>query len=220
MTHLYTIILDSSNELKTTVADKIVRGSKNVDSLHFLVYPTYKEIDMSDFTVTMEYISPVSKEYHTESLTLSEELYKDYLEYKLPFDTDLTKEAGDINVKLLFTKVEKVVEDDGEKIRQYSRHTLPTTIKILPSASWSDMIPDPALASLDQRLLKIDAMNQDLREIAEVYDNTKADDMILEDHILTLLSKKKKIGTSVDISQSSSGGGGEEKPSNIEVVEF
>lgn len=220
MTHLYTIILDSSNELKTTVADKIVRGSKNVDSLHFLVYPTYKEIDMSDFTVTMEYISPVSKEYHTESLTLSEELYKDYLEYKLPFDTDLTKEAGDINVKLLFTKVEKVVEDDGEKIRQYSRHTIPTKIKILPSASWSDMIPDPALASLDQRLLKIDAMNQDLREIAEVYDNTKADDMILEDHILTLLSKKKKIGTSVDISQSSSGGGGEEKPSNIEVVEF
>ena len=217
MIHLYTILLDSSNELKTTVADKIIRGSKNVDSLHFLVYPIYKEIDMSDFTVTMEYISPVSKEYHTESLVLSEELYKDYLEYKLPFDTDLTKEAGNINVQLLFTKVEKVVEDDGEKIRQYSRHTLPTTIKILPSASWSDMIPDPALASLDQRLLKTDAMINDLKEIAEVYDNTKADDMILEDHILTLLAKKKKIGTSIDISSTSSGGG---ESSNVEVVEF
>lgn len=58
---------------------------------------------MKDCTVVMEYTLPVSKKYRTEFLVASEELYKDYVEYTLPFDTKLTSEAGDIEVQL--TKV-------------------------------------------------------------------------------------------------------------------
>lgn len=192
---MYTILLDSSNELKTTISENIVRRNKNVDFLHFLVVPTYKGMDMSEFTVTMEYILPVSQEYHMEILTLSDELYKEYLEYKLPFDTNLTKEAGNVSVQLTFTKVQKEVTDEGEQVKQYTRHTTPTVIKIFPSASWSDMIPDSALSAMDQRILKLDALANQLSENQELALDGKADDISYEDNTIQLLANGKKIGT-------------------------
>ena len=98
---MYTILVKDTNELSITVKERIMQRSKLIDNLHFLVNPLYKdEIDMTGFTVMMEYILPVSKKYRTEVLTLSEELYKEKLEYKLPFDTKLTEEAGNIEVQL------------------------------------------------------------------------------------------------------------------------
>ena len=70
---MYTILVNQDNSLTTTVRERIMQRSKLVDSMHFLVEPIYKELEMTDFTVTMEYISPVSKEYKTETLVLSEE---------------------------------------------------------------------------------------------------------------------------------------------------
>src|SRR5574344_1637821 len=103
-----------------------MQRSKLVDNLHFLVDPIYKGIDMSDFTVMMEYILPVSREYKSEILVKSAELYKENLEYKLPFDTNLTREAGDIEVQLTFVRV--ILDADGNNIQQV-RKTSPTTIK-------------------------------------------------------------------------------------------
>ena len=125
-----------------------MQRSKLVDNLHFLVDKVYKDnIDMSDFTVTMEYILPVSKEYKTETLTRSEELYKESkLEYKLPFDTKLTKEAGDIEVKLTFTKVD--LDADGNGI-QYVRETSPCIVTIVPVAAWSNIILDARLSAVE-----------------------------------------------------------------------
>ena len=60
---MYTILVNDDNTLTTSIRERIMQRSKLVDSLHFLVYPTYKGLDMTDFTVTMEYILPVSKEY-------------------------------------------------------------------------------------------------------------------------------------------------------------
>ena len=201
---MYTILLNSSNELKPTIKENIIRKSKNVDILHFLVEPTYKEMDMSTFTVTLEYVLPVSQEHHSETLILSEELYKDYLEYKLPFDTKLTKEAGNVSVQLLFTKVAKEVTDDGEVIKQYVRHTTETSIRILPSASWSDMIPDTALEALDQRVLQLDAIANKISDSQEDLLNTKADDISYEDNTIQLIANGKKIGAKYDLSQNES----------------
>ena len=88
---MYTILINSDNELVHTVKERIMCRSKLVDSLHFLTEPTYKETDMMPFTVTLEYRLPISKEYHIEILDRSEDMYKGMLEYKLPFDSTLTK---------------------------------------------------------------------------------------------------------------------------------
>ena len=159
---MYTILVTSNNELVTSVKERIMQRSKLVDNLHFLVEPEYKGYTMSDFTATLEYILPVSREYKTETLVLSEDLYKDRLEYILPFDTNLTKEAGKVELQLTFTCVE--MDSNGDGIQRV-RKTSPTTIEIIPISAWADIIPDSALSALDQRLIKQDAQIKALAEL-------------------------------------------------------
>ena len=196
---MYTILVNDDNTLTTSVRERIIQRSKLVDSLHFLVSPTYKGLDMTDFTVTMEYILPVSKEYVSEVLVKSEELYKEMLEYKLPFDTDLTKEAGEIEVKLTFSKVD--LDEDGNDI-QYVRKISATSITIVPIESWCDIIPDKALDAIDQRIIKTDAQIKALIEANEITRIEKADNLVLdsENKELYLTAEGNQIGDKVKLS--------------------
>ena len=196
---MYTILVNDDNTLTTSVRERIMQRSKLVDSLHFLVSPTYKELDMTDFTVTMEYILPVSKEYVSEVLVKSEELYKEMLEYKLPFDTDLTKEAGEIEVKLTFSKVD--LDEDGNDM-QYVRKISATSITIVPIESWCDIIPDKALDAIDQRIIKTDAQIKALLEANEITRLEKADNLVLdnENKELYLTAEGNQIGDKVKLS--------------------
>lgn len=180
---MYTILLNETNELTTSVRERIMQRSKLVDSLHFLVDPIYKGIDMTAFTATMEYIMPVSREYKTETLVRSEALYKNKIEYKLPLDTYLTKEAGKIEVQLTFTKVE--MDADG-MTKQYVRKTSPTTITIVPIAAWSDVIADSALTALDQRLIQVDAIINAANDMNASLSATKADNIVVDEETNTI----------------------------------
>lgn len=195
---MYTILVNDNNELVTTVKERIMQRSKLVDNLHILANPTYKNIDMSGFTVTMEYVLPVSREYKTETLVKSSELYKGQLEYVLPFDTCLTKEAGKIEIQLTFTKVS--LDADG-KSKQQVRKVGPATITIVPVAAWSDIIPDSALSALDQRLIMVDAMINAANEMNQYMFETKADDISYneETNELQLLAGGNAIGKKVAV---------------------
>ena len=50
---MYTILLTETNELTTSIRERIMQRSKLVDSLHFLVDPNYKGLDMSLFTALL-----------------------------------------------------------------------------------------------------------------------------------------------------------------------
>ena len=196
---MYTILVNDDNTMATSVRERIMQRSKLVDSLHFLVNPTYKGLDMSDFTVVMEYILPVSKQYKTEQLIKSDDTYKDMLEYKLPFDTNLTKEAGDIEVKLTFSKVD--LDADGNDI-QYVRKISATKITIIPIEAWCDIIPDEALNAIDQRIIKTDAQIKALMDANEITRLEKADNLVLdeENKELYLTSDGEPIGNKVKLS--------------------
>ena len=196
---MYTIIVQDNNTMLVTIKERIMQRSKLMDSLHFLVEPLYKdEIDMTGFTAVMEYILPVSREYKTELLTLSEELYKDKLEYKLPLDTKLTREAGDIEVQLSFTKTD--IDEDGLSY-QYVRKTSPCVITITPVSAWSDIVPDSALTALDQRMLKVDAQIKALSETGDIMAATKADNIILDNETneLYLTANGSRIGDKINL---------------------
>ena len=196
---MYTILINDDNTLTTSVRERIMQRSKLVDSLHFLCPQTYKELDMADFTVTLEYILPVSREYKTEELVKSEELYKEMLEYKMPFDTDLTKEAGEIEVKLTFSKVD--LDEDGNDV-QYVRKISATSITIVPIESWCDIIPDKALDAIDQRIIKTDAQIKALLDANEITRLEKADNLVLdsENKELYLTAEGEQIGDKVKLS--------------------
>lgn len=213
MISIYTILINENNELiNTTPKERILQRSKLVDKLHFLTSPIYKDFDMTLFTATLEYVLPISKKYRSENLILSEELYKKQLEYILPIDTALTQEHGDIELQITFTYVHRSKE--GQLV-QHVRKTTPTTITITPIAAWSDLIPDDALTSLDQRLLKIDAMIQDLNEFNTNLDKTKADNISLEKNIIQLTSHGNKIGDAHLLPS-----GGNVNENGVPVVEF
>lgn len=196
---MYTILVNDDNTLTTSIKERVMQRSKLVDSLHFLVEPTYKELNIADFTVTLEYVLPISKKYKVETLIKSDELYKERLEYKLPFDTNLTREYGDIEIQLTFTKVD--LDEEGKDI-QYVRKTSTTSITIVPISAWSDVIPDEALTDLDQKILKTDAQIKELHEIQENILVEKADNLVLdeENKELYLTAEGNQIGNKVKLS--------------------
>lgn len=213
---MYTFLIGEDNTLTATVVERIMERSKLVDSLHFLADPIYKETDMSDFTVMMEYVLPVSKKYKTEILEKSDELYKDMLEYKLPFDTALTSEPGDIEIQLTFTNV--TLDADG-KSTQYVRKVGPGSIKIVAISTWSDIIPDEALSAVDQRILAAQALMKALNEQNNAIMKSKADSLRYKDNLLQLTAQGTPIGTAVKIVSSDSGSTDPED-GTIRVVEF
>ena len=204
---MYTILVTESNELRISVKKRIMQRSKLVDSFHFLVEKTYKDMDMSDFTIMLEYILPVSRNYHTEVLTLTDNevqdennRYENYLEYVLPFDTNLTAEAGEIELQLTFTKVD--LDEEGNAT-QYVRKTSPCKITIVPIAAWSDIITDSALTALDQKMLKVDAQIKALSEAAMLYTNDKADNIVLdiETNEIYLTANGEPLGDRISIDE-------------------
>lgn len=160
----YTILINADNTMMATQKQRIIQRSKLVNDLQFLVDPMYNDFLMEDFTATLEYILPVSKEYKTETLVLSEDMYKNKLQYTLPMDTDFTKEAGKVELQITFTYID--IDDEGNDIQRV-RKTTPTVVEIFPLSAWFEIIPDEALSALDQRLLKQDAQIKALSELLE-----------------------------------------------------
>ncbi|CCY06624.1 putative uncharacterized protein [Eggerthella sp. CAG:1427] len=210
---MYTFLINENNTLTCSVQDAIMERSKMVDKLHFLADPTYKGIDMTDYTVNLEYVLPISKRYKTEILTKSDELYKNKLEYILPFDTDLTSEPGDIQIQLTFLTV--TMDSDGTTV-QHVRKVGPGVIHIVPIQNWSDLIPDAALSSVDQRLLAAEAMLKALSDRNAAIFDSKADNLSYIDQKLQLTANGKPIGNAVKITQESV----ETEDGSLRVVEF
>lgn len=180
---MYTILVNDDHSLITTQRERIMQRSKLVNKMHFLVPQNYDGLNMTNTTVCLEYLKPISREYKTEILTASNELYKEHLEYILPFDTQLTREHGELELQLTFTCA---VMDNYGKISQYVRKTEPTTITITPIAAWSDIIPDSALTALDQRLIKTDLQMAQLFDINMALADSVPDDLIIQDGKLYL----------------------------------
>lgn len=210
---MYTFLINEDNTLTCSIQDAIMERSKMVDKLHFLADPTYKGVDMTDYTVNLEYVLPISKRYKTEILTKSDELYKNKLEYILPFDTDLTSEPGDIQIQLTFLAV--TMDSDGTTV-QHVRKVGPGVIQIVPIQNWSDLIPDAALSSVDQRLLAAEAMLKALSDRNAAIFDSKADNLSYIDQKLQLTANGKPIGNAVKITQESV----ETEDGSLRVVEF
>lgn len=178
-----------------------MQRSKLVDSLRFVVPPIYEGQDMALYTVRLEYVLPVSKEKHSVILSLEEELFEECYVYTLPFDTNLTTEAGDIEMWLSFTRLEM---DETGAITQYVRRTSACFVKIIPVSAWFDFVPDEALSAVDQRILATEANIKalaDMQDQIAIETTNKADGIVYnaETNKIQLTSNGKVIGESADL---------------------
>lgn len=195
---MYVILVDADNQLIATEKENIIERSKLVDTLCFITHPIYNGTDITNFTVLLEYVMPVSRRYRSETLVLAPERYKGFLQYKLPIDTKLTSEAGDIELTLSFIGVH--IDANGKPVQQV-RKTFPTAITVHPVTKWSDIIPDEALSAIDQRIIKTDAQIKALEEMSVLMEMTKADDLTYDKETgeIQLTAGGEPIGGKVDL---------------------
>lgn len=195
----YTIIVENDNTLYGSQKRKIMQREKLFNKLWILVPPHYNGYDMSQCTVTMRYMLPISKKFKTETLVLSNERYEEYLKYVLPVDTCFTKEWGDIELNLTFTMLDT---DENGNIVQRVRKTENHILYITKLPDWDSIIPDSALSALDQRILKQDAQIKALEQLADSFDGniSMVDDLIYNEEEDTLQLSANGVGVGNKVS--------------------
>lgn len=194
----YTIIVCDDGNLYGSKKMKIMQREKLFNKLWFLVPPYYNGYDMSQCIVTMRYLRPISKDFVTETLVLSDERYEEYLKYILPVDTCLTKECGNLELNLTFTMLD--TDDNGnivQRVRKTDNHIL--TITKIPD--WDSVVPDSALSALDQRILKQDAQIKALEILAETINNNRVDNLVYneKDETIHLSANGNIVGNKVSV---------------------
>lgn len=190
---MYVILVENDNSLYGSCKSKIMQREKLFNKLCFLVAPCYNGYDMSQCTVTMRYLLPISREFVTETLVLSEDRYEDYLKYVLPIDTNLSKEHGNIELNLTFTLVD--IDDNGNTVQRV-RKTDNYLLHITQIPDWDALIPDAALSALDQRILKQDAQIKALADLANALDGNVniVDNLVYDDANSTLQLSANGVG--------------------------
>jgi hypothetical protein len=119
---MYTFLITQDNNIIATERDEIIENSSLSDTLQFIVEKNYAEFDMKDFEATISYITPVFGEMHKEVLNMVDDNYKgSYYCYKLPSDSVLVREAGDVAFNISFTMTEIVDDEEVEHVRNISK---------------------------------------------------------------------------------------------------
>lgn len=196
----YIFLLENDNEIIATHREVLMQRSKLVDEVWFLVNPKYKtcENDMSIFSVVLEYILPNSKSYHSLELVQDTEGYKEYLKYVVPLDSNLSSEAGDIQLQLTFIYVG--LDANGNDVQKV-RKTKPAILHITPIAAWGDIVPDSALSAIDQRIIKTQAQIKELGYYAEILNENQVDNLVYNNKTdtLQLMAGNKGVGDKVSV---------------------
>lgn len=194
----YVILVENDNTLYGSCKTKIMQREKLFNKLWFLVPPHYNGYDMSQCTVTMRYLLPISKEFVTETLILSDEKYEEYLKYVLPIDTNFTKEHGNIELNLTFTMLD--VDNDG-KVVQRVRKTDNYLLNVTPLPDWDSVVPDSALSALDQRIIMQSAQIKALTDLAGVLNERQVDNLVYDskEDALHLSAKGVRVGNKVSV---------------------
>lgn len=198
----YIFLLENDNEVTASHREVLMQRSKLVDEIWFLVNPKYKNLEenMSVFSVVMEYILPISKSYRSVELVKDSEDYKEYLKYVVPLDTDLSSEAGDIQLQLSFIYVG--LDADGKDVQRV-RKTKPAKLHITPIAAWGDIIPDDCLSPIDQRIIKTQAQIKELGYYAEIINENQVNNLVYnsDEDTLHLMAGDKVVGDKVSVKE-------------------
>lgn len=209
MITIYTIIMNDDKSLTATVVTTLYQREKLADKIQILIPPNYGELDLNEFTATLKYVDQANVP-HAEILKKDAELYKEHIRYVLPVDTELTQYAGDITIRLTFTKT------DMEVKKVFVVHTGELVIKVSPLKDYYSFVPDESLEFVDQIVSDLQNKISALDKIADIYDKTKADNIQIKNgKTLQLLSNHIPIGDKVTVIGEDQDDGG-----SFDMVEF
>lgn len=172
---MYTLKITDENTVVTTVKERLVERSNDVDNIQIITAKLYKEqLDMSDTSLYMKYKLPVTDKIKITQLIPNNLNYEtNYIQYLIPADVNLLAEAGDIEVSFTFLKL---VSNDDDSITSYVRKTTSGVIHVSPLAAFDKYEPSEMFTETDQRLLALIAAVKDLNAQSKaIYENMVKD---------------------------------------------
>lgn len=199
---MYTLRITDDNSVITTEKEKLMEKSNHVNTLQILVNKMYKDqIDMTDTTVLMKYVLPVSKRIKMTQLIANNLNYNDnYIQYIVPITAYITSEPGNIEVSFTFLKI--VHDEETDTNTSYIRKTESAIIHITKLAQYDTYEPSELFTEIDQRILALIAAAKDIKSLSQaVYDNIPTDLRLnTESKKLTLINTDGDTGNGVNIS--------------------
>ena len=168
---MYTLKITDENTVVTTVKERLVERSNDVDNIQIITAKLYKEqLDMSDTSLYMKYKLPVTDKIKITQLIPNNLNYEtNYIQYLIPADVNLLAEAGDIEVSFTFLKL---VSNDDDSVTSYVRKTTSGVIHVSPLAAFDKYEPSEMFTETDQRLLALIAAVKDLNAQSKaIYEN-------------------------------------------------
>lgn len=189
----FTILMDNSKYLVITKNMNLFQGDNYVDNFSILVPVVFNDISLLPFTATLQYVDADNNVY-ADILEPEEDIYKEnYIRYRLPVTTKLTRRAGEIKATLSLNWV------DQDKLIQYSLHTSEVKIYIHASSDYYKF-NDSSLKVIDQKIGELASKADYLAKVSEeIMKSSAIDDLGFdEDGILHLTSKGEYVGNGVD----------------------
>ena len=182
---MYTLLVNDDNKVITTNKETIMQRTNCADKIQILIHKQYRDVDMSNAVVYMEYKLPISNKL--KLLPLTKGTYKDdaYMQFIVPGDLQLTSEAGDIAVVFKIYSIQFI----DEKAIWVNRNSQEGYITITPLVPWSDIEIDEMFSGIDQRLIALEMLSQNLEAQSQILYENMATDIVLNNekiHIATM----------------------------------
>lgn len=193
---MYIICMTPQKLLITTKKENLFKGEKLVDKFCFYIPEKYGDIDISEYIVVLQYLN-TNEVVYTDLLEKAESDKDGFSKYILPVDTNMTKESGVIEIRLLLSYV------DEESKKQYVLRTESTNVEIQTVKDYYNFIPDESLNAVAQMIGVLQAKIDELNNAAEIYANAKADNIIREiddtNVKIQLVANGKPIGNKISV---------------------
>ena len=194
---MFTLLLKETKDLIISVDAKIYQKESYIQALQVLVPEKINDIDLTPFSVTLEYVDP-SNNAHAETLVRDpiDELYKEqYLRYILPIDSKFTFMAGTVKMTLSMLHI------DQSTSTQYVLHTNTIKKEILTWQDFWAFVPDTTISKIDQKMLELDNKIQEVETLAQNLEANAAADLEAKDDNLHLINGDgNQIGSGVEVS--------------------
>lgn len=194
---MYTVIVGADGSMVASVVEVITQNSNLAHTLRILAPTEYCGYDVADFMAVLEYKTPQSGSVGTETLTASAQDYKGYKEYLLPVKKAMTAEVGHLLISVTF--MQNVKSENGEESAPVVLKTQVADVMIAETDGWTGEIPEDTLNAIDEKMLELQDMQGELKEMQDHLNNNKVDGLVYEEHELQLTANGKPVGNAVTV---------------------
>lgn len=208
-------LMKADKSLIATKRIRVYQRESCADNLCFLIPFSYEDKDLTKFTVMLQYLG-VDQTIHAETLVRSPEDYEDadgnvtHMIYQLPIDSELTKFAGDLTIKLNLDYMDMEGQTDGGNDEapaptpiHYVINTDSTILTILPVADYYSFVPDESLSLINNKIAELNTKTAELEALAHQFTDEQVDNIVLvtdpETGEIHLSSKGNKIGDGIGL---------------------